>query len=48
VRLADGPARPLPRGAALVWNVVRAARQTAVPEDIEGLRAGDPVEVYLR
>ena len=48
VRLADGLARPLPKGSALLSTLVRADGHIVVPEDLEGLRAGEPVEVYLR
>jgi molybdopterin molybdotransferase len=48
VRLADGLAEPLPKGSALLSTLVRADGHTVVPEDLEGLRAGESVEVYLR
>jgi molybdopterin molybdotransferase len=48
VRLAEGLAEPLPKGSALLSTLVRADGQIVIPEDIEGLHAGEPVEVYLR
>jgi molybdopterin biosynthesis enzyme len=38
----------LPKGSALLSTLVHADGQMVIPEDIEGLRAGESVEVYLR
>ena len=46
VRLVDGTAHPLPRGSALLSTLVRADGQLVVPEDRDGIAAGEEVEIW--
>ncbi|MDX6568211.1 MAG: molybdopterin molybdotransferase [Gaiellales bacterium] len=47
VRLAEGEARPLPKGSALLSTLVRADGQLVVPEERVSVPAGEQVEIWL-
>ena len=47
VRLVDGAVHALPRGSALISTLVRADGQIVIPEELDGLAAGEPVDVWM-